>query len=730
MAGVKVYESTVLPQVPNMPNATPDMFGAGVGRALENLGRSQMALAEGKQAISAGFDRIGASANSIADKLYEQQVRDEVTAGHKIISDGKKFFQERLLALRNESDPGDRTFHDRAMKEVDEYYNQKSAQITTRLGQENFARDLDSAKMELSGSALGLQVSMLGQHAVNQGEDIFNNYSTIVSRDPSQIETSRAALEKAIDNPSGVFHNMPPQDREKYKIEKLQKLDLAAMLSLSRKSPKEILDRISPETLDRMKTAKANAQNTPPGMPADLGADTVKPYSEKQLTNLAQRVDNPSVYDATFEAAARKFNLDPRELKMRSIVESGLDPNAKSSQGAGGIMQMTEETARGLGVNRFDPTESIFGAARLLRKYKDQAGGDPTVVDMLYYGGPDKDQWGPNTKQYAANQAALRLRVGLGNTRSPESFAPGPKDITPTEVNRSGTGIGALDRLNSENYMSVINHADHYQRTYQTAQDAARVEKARTDNQVQQAILDGVVRRIVAPTQENGGPITIDEITNGLKGADVDTRTKAINMYWATQNHLSSPKPDDPEALRELFSGIFTETKTGETYDLEANAYKSMIDGRISPNTYSQFHERALRDKDEFGRSIAQTITSKEGDVWAALKENPMFRGNPGGYTVGFQLWQRQFEDAVDAAKKAGEDPRYLWDPRDKRNMISPDFVRGFLPSARQSLSAGAAAQANKEAPAFPTVKTDADFDALPPKTKFIGPDGKLRMKP
>jgi soluble lytic murein transglycosylase-like protein len=46
--------------------------------------------------------------------------------------------------------------------------------------------------------------------------------------------------------------------------------------------------------------------------------------------------------------------------------ESGFDPSSVSSAGAEGIMQIMPGTASEIGVDPFDPTEAIYGAAEIL----------------------------------------------------------------------------------------------------------------------------------------------------------------------------------------------------------------------------------------------------------------------------------------------------------------------------------------------------------------------------
>lgn len=145
----------------------------------------------------------------------------------------------------------------------------------------------------------------------------------------------------------------------------------------------------------------------------NYGADTVKPYDGARVQQIASKVSAPSQYDSLFAQAGAQYGVDPQELKMRAVAESGLNPTASSGQAAG-IMQFAPETAKSLGIDPNNPAEAIPAAAKLLAGYKAKAGGDMSAVDKMYYGGEDQAKWGPNTNQYAANLAATRSGLGIG----------------------------------------------------------------------------------------------------------------------------------------------------------------------------------------------------------------------------------------------------------------------------------------------------------------------------
>lgn len=72
-------------------------------------------------------------------------------------------------------------------------------------------------------------------------------------------------------------------------------------------------------------------------------------------------------YRKLFEHAAKEFNLDWRLLAATAYQESHWDPDAVSPTGVRGLMMLTKETAREIGVDkRTDPAQSIRGGALYL----------------------------------------------------------------------------------------------------------------------------------------------------------------------------------------------------------------------------------------------------------------------------------------------------------------------------------------------------------------------------
>jgi soluble lytic murein transglycosylase-like protein len=96
-----------------------------------------------------------------------------------------------------------------------------------------------------------------------------------------------------------------------------------------------------------------------------------------------------ALIQAQIRKAAAKYNLSERLIEKVIDAESGFDPQAVSSAGARGLMQLMPGTARDLGVeNSFDIAQNIDGGSRYLRQMIDMFGGNLKLGLAAYNSGP------------------------------------------------------------------------------------------------------------------------------------------------------------------------------------------------------------------------------------------------------------------------------------------------------------------------------------------------------
>lgn len=106
---------------------------------------------------------------------------------------------------------------------------------------------------------------------------------------------------------------------------------------------------------------------------------------------LANVEGSTSAFDELIVAAGQKYGVSPALIKGVIQSESSFNPSAVSSAGAKGLMQLMDDTARGLGVtDSFDPAQNVDGGTRflsyLLRKYD----GNVATALAAYNAGPGR----------------------------------------------------------------------------------------------------------------------------------------------------------------------------------------------------------------------------------------------------------------------------------------------------------------------------------------------------
>jgi membrane-bound lytic murein transglycosylase F len=90
-------------------------------------------------------------------------------------------------------------------------------------------------------------------------------------------------------------------------------------------------------------------------------------------------------YRKYFEAAALENGLDWKLIAAQAYQESHWNPRAKSFTGVRGLMMLTKETARDMGVkNRLDPVQSIFGGTQYLASLYDRVGDQVEEPDRMF----------------------------------------------------------------------------------------------------------------------------------------------------------------------------------------------------------------------------------------------------------------------------------------------------------------------------------------------------------
>lgn len=149
-----------------------------------------------------------------------------------------------------------------------------------------------------------------------------------------------------------------------------------------------------------------------------------------------------SQYDPVFQAAGNEWNIDPTLLKAVAAQESGGRTSAVSSKGAQGLMQITPDTQKYLGVtDPNDPVQSIYGAAKYLSEGLDKE-GSPEGALLYYHGGPGwRQAYGPESRAYVPGVTAHYVALKPPDqTQDVPAASTGPLIVGDSLASKGGLG--------------------------------------------------------------------------------------------------------------------------------------------------------------------------------------------------------------------------------------------------------------------------------------------------
>lgn len=166
--------------------------------------------------------------------------------------------------------------------------------------------------------------------------------------------------------------------------------------------------------------------------------------------------------DAIFQEASETYDVPVKLLKAVAKAESGFNPNAKSSCGAMGIMQLMPATAKSLGVtDAYDPRQNIMGGAKYLGRLLKSYNGSATLACAAYNAGGGAVAKYGGVPPYAETQAYVKkvlnyagMDLTAGSVATGDSSASA--DTAQTAAQAVSEAISGLSSLSSTGTDSTL----------------------------------------------------------------------------------------------------------------------------------------------------------------------------------------------------------------------------------------------------------------------------------
>ena len=141
------------------------------------------------------------------------------------------------------------------------------------------------------------------------------------------------------------------------------------------------------------------------GTDAAGASNAIQPNATGSLAGLSK-------YSAIFARNEAKYSLPGGLLAAVAETESGGNTSAVSPAGAQGLMQLMPSTARGLGVDPWNPSQAVQGAAQLLSGYLHKFGTVPLAL-AAYNAGPGAVEQYGGVPPYTETQNYVSKITGL-----------------------------------------------------------------------------------------------------------------------------------------------------------------------------------------------------------------------------------------------------------------------------------------------------------------------------
>ncbi|QZE12048.1 PLxRFG protein [Klebsiella phage vB_KpnP_ZX1] len=264
-------------------------------------------------------------------------------------------------------------------------------------------------------------------------------------------------------------------------------------------------------------------------------------------------------FQAEFLSASQKYGVPFNVLMGLAEQESSFNPTAigvPTKYGrAKGLMQYIDDTASRMGINPYDPVQSIDAAARQLRERLDKGYSMQEAV-QAHFGGDDRKQWGPKTAQYGKDVLG-RAEKFLGGGQSVAAGQPTQQQEQP----QTRMGQIAQDYPPAQSAMENLDQTR--QRTQALLDEMNKEEPGRyrplTDEEMQR-LSQHITPEMQQQAMQSGKPIEIN-IPDLVQPGQAVTAQQSVTQQPQKQPEGNKDGNLFTDALALLDSGFNTAAK-------------------------------------------------------------------------------------------------------------------------------------------------------------------------
>lgn len=309
-------------------------------------------------------------------------------------------------------------------------------------------------------------------------------------------------------------------------------------------------------------------------------------------------------YQADFNAASKKYGVPVNVLMALAQQESSFNPVALGQPTkwgrAKGLMQYIDSTAASMGINPYDPQQSIDAAAKQLKQRLDKGYSVQEAVSA-HFGGDDRAQWGPKTRQYGIdvlNKAQKFFDGTQGQIKAPaqqtqeRDFAAEYPAAQSAMENMEQNGLRSR-AIETQNLLDKLNAEEPGRYRALTASEVAQIQQQQDQGLLDKANqLNADVKAITQPEQVSiPEHMAQEEQAKAQRDAKTQSITdKAAQMGSDVMALLGSGVNIAAQDVRELVSKV---PVVGKSIVDAADRFDRWANGKGSEELFKEWDQKA-----------------------------------------------------------------------------------------------------------------------------------------